>query len=83
VRKAGEGATTLGRVLAEIPSMLAEAERASVGLSQMAREGLRLDPATIEEIAQATSRRDRFRRLATWVGALSLAVLAAKYVGVI
>jgi ubiquinone biosynthesis protein len=83
VRKAGEGATTLGRVLAEIPSMLAEAERASVGLSQMAREGLRLDPATIEAIAHATSRRDRFRRLATWIGALSLAVLAAKYVGVI
>jgi ubiquinone biosynthesis protein len=70
-------------VLAEIPSMLAEAERASVGLSQMARDGLRLDPATVEEIAQATGRQDRFRRIATWIGALSLAALAAKYVGLI
>ena len=83
LKKAGEGATTLARVLAEVPTMLAEAERASSGLAEMARQGLRLDPATIEQIAQATSRRDRFRRIATWIGALSLAVLAAKYVGVI
>jgi ubiquinone biosynthesis protein len=81
VRKAGEGATTLARVLAEVPAMLAEAERASVGLSEMAREGLRLDPATIDAIGQASSRRDRWTRVATWIGALSLAALAAKYVG--
>ncbi len=42
VKKAGEGATTLARVLAEVPTMLAEAERASVGLSEMARNGVRL-----------------------------------------
>jgi ubiquinone biosynthesis protein len=47
----------------------------------MARQGLRLDPASVEEIAQATSRRERWTRVATWIGALSLAALAAKYVG--
>jgi ubiquinone biosynthesis protein len=81
VKRVGEGATTLARVLAEVPAMLAEAERASVGLSEMARDGLRLDAATIEKIAEASARRDRWTRVATWIGALSLAALAAKYVG--
>ncbi len=81
VRKAGESATTLARLLADVPDMLAEAERASTGLAMMAQQGLRLDAETIQQLAAATSRRDRFRRLATWIGALSLAVVAAKYVG--
>ena len=81
VKKAGEGATTLARVLAEVPTMLAEAERASAGLSEMARHGLRLDPATVESLAKASSRRNRFWHAATWIGALSLAVLAAQSAG--
>jgi ubiquinone biosynthesis protein len=81
LRKAGEGATTLGRILAEVPDMLAEAERAATGLALMAREGLRLDPATVESLAEATHRKGRLASLATWIGALSLAALAAKYIG--
>ncbi|MGE0024323.1 MAG: 2-polyprenylphenol 6-hydroxylase [Hyphomicrobium sp.] len=81
VRKAGEGATTLARVLAEVPAMLAEAERASVGVAEMARSGLKLDPATVASIGDAARRGDRWTRIATWIGAASLAVLAAKYVG--
>jgi ubiquinone biosynthesis protein len=61
--------------------MLSEAERASSGLAEMARHGVRLDPATIASIARETSRRNRFSRVATWIGALSLAALAAKYTG--
>ena len=81
LKRAGEGATTLTRVLAEVPAMLSEAERASSGLAEMARHGVRLDPATIASIARETSRRNRFSRVATWIGALSLAALAAKYTG--
>jgi ubiquinone biosynthesis protein len=81
LKRAGEGATTLARVLAEVPAMLSEAERASSGLAEMARHGVRLDPATIASIARETSRRNRFSRVATWIGALSLAALAAKYTG--
>jgi ubiquinone biosynthesis protein len=81
VKKAGEGATTLARVLAEVPTMLAEAERASVGLSEMARNGVRLDAATVDSLAKASNRRNRLWHVATWIGALSLAVLAAKSVG--
>jgi ubiquinone biosynthesis protein len=81
MKKAREGATTLARVLAEVPAMLADAERASVGLAEMARDGLKLDPETIESIGAASRRGDRWTRVATWIGAASLAVLAAKYVG--
>jgi len=82
-KKAGEGAATIARVLAEVPGLLAEAERASSGLIAMAREGIKLDPQTVEEIARARSRRARWTHVATWIGALSLAALAAKYVGLI
>lgn len=81
MKKAGEGATTIARILAEVPSMLSEAERASAGLTEMARHGLRLDPATVESLAEASRRQNRFWHAATWIGALSLAVLAAKSAG--
>ncbi|MFA5949839.1 MAG: 2-polyprenylphenol 6-hydroxylase [Hyphomicrobium sp.] len=83
LKKAGEGATTLARVLAEVPAMLADAERASTGLADMARAGLRLDQETIAQLAAETARRDLSMRIATWIGALSLAALAAKYLGVV
>jgi ubiquinone biosynthesis protein len=81
MKKAGEGATTIARILAEVPGMLSEAERASAGLTEMARNGLRLDPATVESLAKASRRQNRFWHAATWIGALSLAVLAAKSAG--
>ena len=81
MHKAGEGATTLGRILADVPTLLAEAERASRGLAGMARDGIRLDPETVQQLAAARAKGDRFRRIATWIGALSLAAVAARYLG--
>lgn len=81
VRRAGEGAVTLGRVLAEVPDLLAEAERAAHGFAEMARDGLRLDAETVEALAVRTARRDRAGRIALWAIAASLAVLAATYAG--
>lgn len=83
LKKAGEGAQTLGRVLAEVPGMMAEAERVSAGLFEMARSGVKLDDASIARLAKETARREWSGRLATWIGALSLAALAAKYLNVI
>ena len=83
VRKAGEGAVTLGRVLAEVPALLKDAERAAAGLAEMARQGVRLDADTIDGIAEKTARRERRGRVALWVIAASLAALAAKYVGLV
>ena len=81
MKKAGGGATTIARSLGGVPGMLSEAERASAGLTEMARNGLRLDPATVESLAKASRRQNRFWHAATWIGALSLAVLAAKSAG--
>jgi ubiquinone biosynthesis protein len=77
LKEAGEGAEVLGRVLAEVPRMLDQAERAALAFAEMARSGVRLDEGTIARLADAEARRTRWGRLALWVGALSLAALAA------
>src|SRR5690606_24613171 len=81
VRRAGEGAVTLGRVLAEVPDLLSQAERAAAGFAEMARDGLRLSPETVDAIAERGKRRGRLNTVALWLIAASLAVLAAGYAG--
>ncbi len=77
LRDAGEGATTMGRMLAEVPGLLAQAERTALALGEMARGGIRLDDATVEAIAREEARSTRSGRLALWVGAASLLAIAA------
>jgi ubiquinone biosynthesis protein len=81
LKKAGESAATLGKILADVPGLLTEAERAASGMAEMARSGLRLDPETINALAEENARRDVWSRAALWVGALSLAALALKTFG--
>jgi ubiquinone biosynthesis protein len=81
IKKAGEGAATLGKILSDVPGLIAEAERAASGLAEMARSGLRLDEETIKALAEETARRDFWSRAALWVGALSLVALALKTFG--
>ncbi len=83
LKQAGDGAITMGRVLQELPSVLLEAERASAGLIDMARNGVRLDEATVARLADETARRDRSLKAAAWVVALSVAAMAAKYFGIL
>jgi ubiquinone biosynthesis protein len=75
LREAGEGASTLAKVLADVPALLTEAERAASGLAEMARSGLRLDEVTVRSLAREENRAARWGRLAMWIGALSLAAL--------
>ena len=42
----------------------------------MSRNGLRLDEETVRQMAYEQARRNRWGRLALWIGAISLAVLA-------
>jgi ubiquinone biosynthesis protein len=76
VREAGEGAGEVARVLAELPTLMGEAARASHAFARMAEEGLRLDQASAERLAAAEARASRWGRLALWVGAIALAVIA-------
>jgi ubiquinone biosynthesis protein len=81
VKKAGEGAATLGKILADVPGLIAEAERAASGLAEMARSGLRLDAETVRALAEERARGDFWSRAALWVGAASLVALAIKAFG--
>lgn len=79
LRRAGEGATSLARVLSDLPTLITETEHAARGLATMANGGLKLDAETVGAMAAAQARKAWPERLATWIGALSLAALAAKY----
>jgi ubiquinone biosynthesis protein len=81
LRQAGEGASTIGKVLADVPALLTQMQQTAVALSEMARSGFRLDEETVHELAREEARRKRWGRVALWVGALSLAVLAAASLG--
>jgi ubiquinone biosynthesis protein len=75
LREAGTGAETLGRVLAEMPRLLEQAERTALTLADATREGFRLDEDTVERLAAAQTRQSRW---ALWVGAVALAAIAVK-----
>lgn len=81
VKKAGDGASTLGRVLADLPETLTAAGRASAGLADMSRDGLKLDDATITKLAKESARHDWPTKTAAWIAALSLMALAANQLG--
>ncbi len=76
LREAGEGAEVLGKVIAEVPRLLEQAERTALALADMARGGLRLDDDTVERLAAAQAHQGRWTRAALWVGALALAAIA-------
>jgi ubiquinone biosynthesis protein len=65
LREAGESAGTLGKVLAEVPRVLAQAEGMALALADIARGGFRLHDETIEGLAEAQARRTRWSRWTT------------------
>lgn len=76
LREAGEKASTMAQVLADLPGLLAQAQQTAVSIGEMARNGVRLDDESVRKLAHEEARRTRWGRLALWIGALSLAVLA-------
>ena len=74
--EAGEGAELFGKVVAEVPRLLERAESTALALADMARGGLRLDDETVERLAAAQARHNRWTRWALWIGALALVAIA-------
>jgi ubiquinone biosynthesis protein len=72
LKEAGEGAELLGKVVAEVPRLLEQGERMAQALAEAARVGLRLDEETIERLAAAQARHDRWSRRALWAAAAAL-----------
>jgi ubiquinone biosynthesis protein len=77
LREAGAGAEVMGRVLAEVPRVLEQAEKAALSLGALSRYGWRLDDTTVERLADAQAHAGRWQTRALWLGALALAAMAA------
>ena len=73
LRGAAEGLNALGRLAREFPHLLHNAEIVS---AMLADGGLRLHPDTAQQIAQAQVARTRHVRIALWIAAGALVVLA-------
>ena len=73
LRDAAEGLNALGRLAREFPHLLHNAEIVS---TMLADGGLRLHPDTARQIAQAQVSRTRHVRIALWIAAGALVVLA-------
>ncbi len=77
LKEAADGALVLGKVMGDLPEVLAEAGRTAHMLGEMASQGgLRLDVETTEALAAAQARHNWPTRAAMWVGAIALAVIA-------
>ncbi len=77
LRDAGQGAELLGRVLADAPRVLEQAERTALALASTARDGWRLDDDSVKRLATARSRAARWQTAGIWVAALGLIAVAA------
>ncbi len=80
LQDAAEGAGQVSHFVAEIPKLLGQAEMAAEAFADMAHDGIRLDQTSINRLADEQARRDRGGRWALWIGALSLAAIAANMI---
>jgi len=78
LRDVGEGMTALGRLAQNLPEILHNAEVIS---TMLASGGLKLHPDTTRDIARAQVERTRHVRIAIWIAAGALGVIAAGFFG--
>lgn len=74
LRDAAEGVTAIGKLARDLPQLLRNAESVS---AMLAEGGLRLHPDTARQISDAQIARTRHVRIALWIAAGALVVLAA------
>jgi ubiquinone biosynthesis protein len=74
LRDVSQGVTALARVAQNLPQLLRNAEAVS---AMLADGGLRLHPDTAREIAEAQLARTRHTRIALWIAAGALTLIAA------
>jgi ubiquinone biosynthesis protein len=75
-----DGANALVSLARQAPDLAARTERLSREIDAMAEHGLRFDAATAERIGRAEARHTRWGRVALWVMAISLVVIAWKLI---
>ncbi len=77
LREAAEGMGTLGRAAQQLPQLLRNAE---IITAMLADGGLRLHPDTARQIAEAQFARNRPVRVALWLAAGALGVIATVWI---
>jgi ubiquinone biosynthesis protein len=77
LREAGAGAGEVARILADVPQLMASAERATTAIAAISANGVHLDDATLAKFNHAQRWTRWWQTLALWIGALSLLALAA------
>ncbi len=78
LRDTAGGLGAFGRLVRDLPVLAERAEKISAELEQMGREGLRFDAKTADAIGRAEAKHTRSGRVALWVAAIALAVIAYK-----
>jgi ubiquinone biosynthesis protein len=73
LRDVGDGAGAMGRLLAEVPRLLEQAERTAHSFADGVERGIKLDDDTVERLALANARANR----SVWPLALAGAALVA------
>lgn len=77
LRDAGQSASSLARLIADAPALIDDARKATVALSAIAQDGVRLNAESAKQLAEAQSRGQFWTRIAVGLGALSLTFLAS------
>lgn len=81
LREAGEGASAIGNILADLPELLRQSQKAAAAFAEMARTGVHLDDETVASLARERTRAGRWTRIGIWIGALSLLAMALRRLG--
>jgi ubiquinone biosynthesis protein len=78
LREAGESAGVVGKLLSDLPRVAAQAERTAEAIATVARDGVKLDEASVARLSRAEASATRWRTAALWVGALALVGIAVQ-----
>lgn len=80
IEQAADGFGALGRLVSELPRLAERAERLSAEFDRMGKNGIRLDPETIEAIGNSEAHAARWGRVALWVIAAVAVIVGWRFV---
>ncbi len=83
VKRAGKSVSAVGRVLGDVPQLLAQARNSALAVNNMASGGVKLDEQTLRQLAKLDSRAGRWGQIALWIGALALVAIAGVQLGLV
>ncbi|MDX2287199.1 MAG: 2-polyprenylphenol 6-hydroxylase [Hyphomicrobiaceae bacterium] len=72
LKVAGDGASSLAQLAGDLPSLIAQGRDAVAAVNQMARDGVRVDPASAKRLAREEARASSVLTVGVWLGAVAL-----------